>query len=118
LPTGELAEVFWAVARDGDRAVIAHRGLLAALGLREEPVTAQQLWRRLAEMVLPDAAAVDASLARPLATILEHGPLARRLLTAMDGGWERGRGSRIFAALADCLVPGDDAVFSAAARRG
>jgi len=106
LPTNELADVLWAVAKDGDRAVVGHRGLLAALGLSPRPHTAIDIWRHLAETVLPDVAGLDAQLAAPLQRILAEGPLARRLLAACAGTVDRASLLPLQARLADCLRTG------------
>lgn len=111
LPTAELAAVLWDVARDGERATVAHQGLLAALGLPGSPRTAQQVWRHLADAVLPDAAAVDPALVRPLQTILERGPLARRMLAAVGETVDAAALQGLMRRLAECLVPGNDPVF-------
>jgi gamma-glutamyl:cysteine ligase YbdK (ATP-grasp superfamily) len=113
LPTEELAEVFWAVARDGERAVVRHRGLLSALGFSRPQGTAQEVWRQLADVALPDAGAVDPSLSRPLQMILERGPLARRMIAAAGAQPDRRMLTTILGGLADCLVPGTDPVFMA-----
>lgn len=106
LPTEELADVLWAVAKDGDRAMIAHRGLLNALGLPNSPRTALDVWRALAERVLPDAGHVDAQLTGPLQTILSRGPLAARLVAATGTCPEPVALARVQRQLADCLREG------------
>jgi len=106
LPTEELAAVLWAVARDGDQAVVAHQGLLAALGLGTEARSAIEVWRALADAVLPDAGALDPDLVQPLHTILAQGPLARRLLAAAGESPDRATLLRLQAQLADCLHGG------------
>ena len=83
LPTQELADVLWSVAKDADQAVVIHPGLLRSLGLPGQPTTAIDLWRSLAARVLPDAASLEPAVAAALHGILQHGPLARRLLRAV-----------------------------------
>lgn len=106
LPTGELSDLLLAVAKDGDQAVVAHRGLLAALGLDAAPRTAQQVWQALADAVLPDAARIDPELDQPLRTILSRGPLARRMLQAVGEQPDAAALRGMCAQLADCLHPG------------
>ena len=103
LPTAELAGVLWAVARDGDRADVRHAGLLRALGMPAQPIAAGELWRQLAARVLPNAAAIDPALQRPLQTILEQGPLARRMLDAVGTAPDAASLAGLQAKLADCL---------------
>lgn len=106
LPTGELAELLWAVAKDGDRAMVAHTGLLRALGLPPSPRPAREVWRALADATLPDAGAIDPALEAPLETILTAGPLARRMLSAVGERPDRGALQTLQARLADCLRAG------------
>jgi gamma-glutamyl:cysteine ligase YbdK (ATP-grasp superfamily) len=108
LPTEELADVLWAVARDADQAVVAHPGLLAALGLPPRPVSAQAVWRQLADAVLPGAD-VPAELAGPLQTIIDRGPLGRRMLAAVGSQPDAAALQGLMGQLADCL--GRGAVF-------
>lgn len=82
LPTGELADVLWAVAKDGDRAVVGHPGLLAALGLPATPRPAIDVWRELSAKVGPELGSLEPEVAAALQTLLRRGPLARRLLRA------------------------------------
>ena len=106
LPTAELATVLWAVAKDGDQAVVAHEGLLQALGLGREARTAADCWQKLADAVLPDVADFDPVLEGPLRTILRRGPLARRLLAAVGTTPDRATLDRLCLQLADCLHGG------------
>jgi gamma-glutamyl:cysteine ligase YbdK (ATP-grasp superfamily) len=106
LDTRELAEVLWAVAKDGDQAVVAHSGLLQVLGLGRQPLRAAEAWRRLADSTLPDDAPLAPVLATPLATILDQGPLARRLLCAAGERPDRATLHALSRQLADCLREG------------
>jgi gamma-glutamyl:cysteine ligase YbdK (ATP-grasp superfamily) len=106
LPTEELAAVLWSTAKNGEQAVIAHAGLRAALGLPAAASTAHECWRILADRVLPDIAGLDPLLEPPLHALLEHGPLARRLLRAVGTAPDRESMLRLQAQLADCLAQG------------
>ncbi|MEO6596884.1 MAG: glutamate-cysteine ligase family protein [Planctomycetota bacterium] len=108
LPTEELADVLWAVAKDGDQAMVAHPGLLRALGLSSmglpaSPRTALDVWRTLATSVLPDVAGFDPLLSAPLHTMLEHGPLARRMLAAVGTDPDHAAMDSLLRQLAECL---------------
>ncbi len=111
LPTEDLAGTYLAVTRDAERTPVQQRGLLRALGLPPAATTAQQVWRHLADTLLPDAAAVDADLARPIEVILRDGPLARRMLAAVGQQPDAAALQRLCGRLADCLVPGETPVF-------
>ncbi|HEX6810874.1 MAG TPA: glutamate-cysteine ligase family protein [Planctomycetota bacterium] len=106
LPTAELAEVLWSTAKDGEQAVVAHPGLRQALGLPAAAGTAHEVWRTLADRVLPDVAGFDPSLEAPLHALLERGTLARRLLGAAGTAPDRQALLRLQARLADCLRQG------------
>ncbi|MFY9345124.1 MAG: glutamate-cysteine ligase family protein [Planctomycetota bacterium] len=106
LGTEELAAVLWAVAKDGDQAMIGHAGLLRALGLGSSPRSAAAVWRELAEAVLPDVADFDPALDAPLRTILGQGPLARRLLAAVGTAPSAADLQALCARLASCLRGG------------
>jgi glutamate---cysteine ligase / carboxylate-amine ligase len=105
LDTGELASVLWAVAKDGDQAILAHPGLLLALGFSAEPRPVGEVWRRLAERVLPDIE-LDPLVEPALRTILRRGPLARRMLAAVGTSPDRVALDRLCRELADCLERG------------
>ncbi|GAB4144772.1 MAG: glutamate-cysteine ligase family protein [Planctomycetota bacterium] len=105
LPTGELADLLLRVARDGDRAVVDHAGLLAALGLPGSAIAALDVWRRLADRVLPGGSPADPDLALPLDAILSRGPLARRMLEAAGPAPDREGLFRLCRGLALCLEP-------------
>lgn len=111
LPTGELADLLLAVAKDGESAVVGHRGLLACLGLDPAPRSAQQVWQALADAVLPDAARIDPALDAPLRAILGRGPLARRMLAAVGERPDAAALQGLCGGLADCLLPGTVPVF-------
>jgi carboxylate-amine ligase len=97
--------VLWAVAKDGDQAVVAHRGLLAALGLRG-PCAAIDVWRHLADATLRDEPEFDPLWSAPLRTLLARGPLARRLLAAFGPSPDAATLRSCCAQLADCLQAG------------
>jgi gamma-glutamyl:cysteine ligase YbdK (ATP-grasp superfamily) len=111
LPTEELARLLLLVARDAERAVVPMPSLLQALGCRERELPAADVWRRLADRLLPDAAAIDLALARPLQAILSRGPLARRMLAVVGEEPDAAALRALCAGLADCLVPGEQPVF-------
>ena len=106
LPTEELAAVLWSTSKDGEQAVVAHAGLRAVLGLPAEPSTAHECWRILADRALPDIAGLDPLLEPALHALLEHGPLARRMLRAVGTEPDRESMLRLQAQLADCLAQG------------
>jgi len=105
LDTQELADVLWAVAKDGERAVVAHPGLLAALG-RAGARPAGALWRELAEATLHDSEPLDDEVAAALRVVLDRGPLARRMLGAAGPAPDRSAMLGLSTMLADSLRQG------------
>jgi len=102
-----LERIFTACVRDADGAVINDREYLAALGFPAHAAraTAGDLWRHLVESCVPAGDRPDA-----LTTILDQGPLARRILRRLGNPpagatvpRENLRG--VFAELAECPRP-------------
>ncbi len=95
-----LEELFVASIREGERAAVPER-LAAAFGLAR--ATVGQLWQELGQATLAQVGESGASRAA-LAVILEQGPLARRILTAIDAGRSI---ASVYADLCDCLHAGE-----------
>jgi gamma-glutamyl:cysteine ligase YbdK (ATP-grasp superfamily) len=106
-PVAPLAALLRRCIRDGERAEVDEAGLLRVLGLPGGPVPAGRVWRHLAEAAgaagLLDAGAWD----EPLAVLLEEGPLARRILAALDPAPDRRDLERVYRRLCDCLAGGE-----------
>lgn len=101
--TEALAALLPAVLRDADRAVIDDAAYLQAFGYPGRRCQAGELWRHLAE-----ACALSASADRgePLGVILEHGPLARRLLRALGPDFDAAALRAVYRELCDGLEAG------------
>ncbi len=80
-PTSPLAAVFRDALRDGERAIIEDADYLRQFGLTQRTATIQDVWRHLLNSVTANAShlANDPNLN----LILNHGPLARRILAAI-----------------------------------
>jgi gamma-glutamyl:cysteine ligase YbdK (ATP-grasp superfamily) len=104
-----LAAVLTRSIQDGERGLFDDLDYLNALGLGRSPCTAGEAWNRLLDRFPPSDSAGEWTEA--LETILRRGPLARRMLAAVDGGAlesrdrSRGRGElrALFTDLAACL---------------
>lgn len=85
LATESLSDVFRSTLRDGEQAIVANPKYLQQFGLEGASATVQEIWRHLRQQVSARSA-TDASLAQDpnLQLILEQGPLARRILAAMN----------------------------------
>jgi gamma-glutamyl:cysteine ligase YbdK (ATP-grasp superfamily) len=76
--TEVLARVLERAITDGERAVVEERELLRLLGVRKERLPLGELWARLLDAHPPDDP--EREWTGALQTILDHGPLARRML--------------------------------------
>lgn len=98
-----LATTLLDCIRDAEQALIEDAGYLELLGFPGRRCTAGELWRHLVE-----SAALDTSgpWREPLRVMLDHGPLARRILRAL--GRAKGRTSlhAVYQELCDCLDAG------------
>jgi len=89
---------------DAERAVVDAPQLLGLLGIEGGEWTAGAIWRRLADQLLPTGSPGREAFGDALPTLLEEGPLARRILDALDGDLSRERLRSVYARLADCLL--------------
>ena len=106
-PTERLARVFDACVREGERAVVCDHEYLEVFGFRgDRDATAGEVWRHLAASLMFGTPA-DKEWRRPLEILLERGPLARRILTALGPDPSRARLSQVYGRLCDCLDAGE-----------
>jgi carboxylate-amine ligase len=106
MPTERLANIMLACIRDGERAVVADADYLALLGYSAQACAAAQLWEHLLRFMVDAATAHCKIWQEPLFAILKHGPLARRIVTAIGGDFSRLRLQRVYQALCECLDAG------------
>lgn len=98
-----LAEILLATVRDGELAAIPDVPYLALFGLTASPkCTARELWQHL----LGEASPVNDEWIEPLEIILDRGPLARRIMRALDWDLSRRRLTEVYRELCDCLSEG------------
>jgi gamma-glutamyl:cysteine ligase YbdK (ATP-grasp superfamily) len=102
--TARLARVLQACVRDAERAVVDDAGYLALWDFPAARCTAGELWQHLIE-TLP-AGELGAAERHALDVMLRHGPLARRILRALDGDTGRPRLRAVYQDLCDCLQDG------------
>ncbi len=95
IATDALADLLQACARDAEAAVIDNGEYLRLLGFPGERCEARELWRHLVREPSP-----------PLDTILEQGPLARRILLATGPSPTKARLAEIYGELCGCLEDG------------
>jgi len=105
--TQPLYDLLLATIRDADRAVIGNAEYLEHLGVRGSgPLTAGALWKRLAQSMGPTARSADERVSASLETILERGPLARRIVAATGPEPSRERIAAVYRKLCECLATG------------
>jgi glutamate---cysteine ligase / carboxylate-amine ligase len=116
--TEPLAEILAAVVRDADQATIRDPAYLRQFGFPCPSCTVGELWGHLAESLgllssslpacerLPPTPAADSAWQPPLQVILDHGPLARRILRCLpvDAAVESLQDT--YRELCDCLANG------------
>lgn len=102
-PTASLARILADCIRDADQAVIDDAGYLRLLGLSDPRYRAGELWHHLVVRT-----ALNRSIVwnEPLRLMLEHGPLARRILRALGADFTPDRLQTVYRELCDCLDAG------------
>jgi len=103
LGTDVLVNVLQACIRDAEQAVIDDAGYLRQLDFPERQCQAGALWRHLVE-----ATSLNSSdhWRESLRVILDHGPLARRILRALGPDCVKARLQAVYGELCDCLEYG------------
>ena len=101
-----LATVLAAAIQEGERTVIHDAEFLSLFGMRAASSSLADLWRHIHDAVA-DRPGRTAAMDRALAVILDEGPLARRILRAVNGrGASRSALHGVYSQLCDCLASG------------
>lgn len=98
--TESLAALLRRVIVDAEQTEIDDQPFLQHFGVTQSSCTAGDLWRHLIEAIRPPP-----PFAQPLVTILQHGPLARRILQRLGGEGAK-RLEFVYRELCDCLAEG------------
>jgi len=102
-----LFEMLLDAGRRTDQAVIDNRAYLDLFGYPSGgPASMADLWRHLSATLVESNPGTPAWARESLGVILSKGPLARRILGALDEQVSRERIAEIYRALADCLAQG------------
>jgi gamma-glutamyl:cysteine ligase YbdK (ATP-grasp superfamily) len=101
--TDRLARILAACIRDADQAVIDDSGYLRLLGLSDRQYRAGELWRHLLARTGLNRSTF---WGETLNVMLDHGPLARRILRASGPEFTQSRLHEVYDALCDCLEGG------------
>jgi glutamate---cysteine ligase / carboxylate-amine ligase len=104
-PTEALAETLLRTVRDGEAAPVPDADYQRVLGLAPDAAaTAGGVWKRLMDRAAGRHLAPEWTA--PLRTMLDRGPLARRILRALGGDFSRPSLERVYRRLALCLAEG------------
>jgi carboxylate-amine ligase len=98
----QLAGIFTTVLREGRACLIDDPRYLAMFGVDVASMTVGDLWRTLAERLVPRQHEAWPALQ----VIFDEGPLARRLLAALGDAPDRDRLAAVYRELCDCLQEG------------
>ncbi len=113
--TENLAAIFRAILKDGERTIIADRAYLQQFGLPPQPIAAQEVWRHLINVARDRRSASESGTVSPLEVILNQGSLSRRILERLaglvgepteSGGWSRDQLRQVYREIAHCLEEG------------
>jgi carboxylate-amine ligase len=102
-----LAEQLERTIAEAEHAPVLDPAYLALFGRTGGAWTAGALWRDLERELLPEGSPARAAFGSALEVILAQGPLARRILRALDGDVSRPRLRAVYGQLADCLLEGE-----------
>jgi gamma-glutamyl:cysteine ligase YbdK (ATP-grasp superfamily) len=103
-----LESVFLDAIVRGDEAVIRDRGLLAQFGIHgDDELSLRELWQYLADHPGDEGLRPGGAAYGPLRTILNEGPLARRLSRHFHSNPTRRELSQVYGELCDCLQSGE-----------
>lgn len=102
--TGVLAKWLSAAIGDGEQAIVTDPCYLKAFGFSGKRASLQDLWWHLGERLSPRQLG---SKTKPLAVILNHGPLARRILKRTSLAPSRQKLNSVYRDLKECLAHGE-----------
>ncbi|MEN6625749.1 MAG: glutamate-cysteine ligase family protein [Candidatus Sumerlaeia bacterium] len=102
-PIAPLEEIFLSAIMNADATVIRNRKYLEMFGFEDGEATAGELWSHLLEHAR-EQNEDPPELLNPIDTILNEGPLARRILKALGPNFSRDGIQATYAQLCDCLA--------------
>jgi hypothetical protein len=106
--TDDLVSIMRDCIRDAEQAMIGNPGYLRLMGFPAPRCEARELWQHLVSEMFSQSEQTRQTRTwqKWLQTILENGPLARRILNALDGGYSRAQLHAVYRELCDCLEKG------------
>lgn len=105
IETPALVRIFEACIRDAEKARIEDAAYLSMLGIPGHPCPARELWARLLDGLTADGL-LGPQWAGPLKLIIDHGPLARRLVDTLGPTPTREGLREVYRELCLCLKEG------------
>jgi carboxylate-amine ligase len=103
-----LAALFDRVIKDGPEAEIRDADYLKAFGCSvPAPCTAGNLWRHIRKTIASERPESIRAWEGALGTILDKGPLSRRIMNSLGSGFSREKLVEVYRGLAGCLDKGE-----------
>ncbi len=102
-----LATLLDRTITDAHAATLDDPGFLAAFGVHTETYAAGEFWQRLIDRERRESPAFDRLWGPTLSALVERGPLANRILSAVGKEPTRERCATVYRALCDCLQTGE-----------
>jgi gamma-glutamyl:cysteine ligase YbdK (ATP-grasp superfamily) len=112
-PTDGLNATLVATTQTAEAAMIRDRDYLEAFGIHAREASARDVWRHLVETVVARDGGLTDAWSYAMSTILDEGPLARRIVHAVAGenpgvaarlGLDREKLHDVYGKLCDCLA--------------
>ncbi len=103
VPVEPLHEILLNAIDKGEQAIVSNRDILTLFGVQESSCTLQSLWQHLHESTNPE---MDVATRRSFETILETGPLARRVTKSLSRDNSILRITEVAQELCECLAAG------------
>ena len=104
--TDTLVKILRDCSRDAEQTIITDREYLKLMGFSAPRCEARELWQHLVASMIPNEVVQPKIWQDVLTTLLEKGPLARRILRAVNQDFSRTRLEMVYRELCDCLEDG------------
>jgi hypothetical protein len=105
ISTDDLVNILRDCIRDAEQAMIGNTEYLRIMGFPAPRCEARELWQHLVSEMFSHPEQTR-TWQKWLQAILENGPLARRILNALDGDYSRSQLNAVYRELCDCLEEG------------
>lgn len=104
ISTDTLVSILHDCVQDVEQAKITDPEYLRLMGFPKRHCEAHEMWQHLIATMIPNQ--MTQPWQEALTTILEQGPLARRILQAVDQDFSRSQLPAVYRELCDCLDEG------------